>query len=84
MSRIYFGYVIENEGTGNQRVRVLLASCYEGLENQARILRLRLRGDDYVNSYQDLEEYDEEVLWELEEEEWQCVNIINIMKFTEI
>mgnify|MGYP003136965974 CR=1 FL=1 len=64
---VHFGYVIFNEGTPNQNVRVLLAASAEGLEAQARLFKLRLRGDDYVNSYDDLEDYDEECIAELEE-----------------
>ena len=65
MSKIHFGYVIFDEGKKSQQIRVLTAASELGLENQARYFGLRLRGADYVMSYQDLEDYDEEIEWEL-------------------
>ena len=65
---IHWGYVIQNEGTENQQVRVLVGTTQEGLENQARYLGLRLRSDDYTD-YESLQDWEQEVEWELENEE---------------
>ena len=65
--QVHFGYVIFEEGTEREQVRVLVAASYEGLEAHARYFGLRLRCDDYVSNYFDLEEYDNEVIAEMEE-----------------
>mgnify|MGYP003652866816 CR=1 FL=1 len=64
MSQIHFGYVLFDEGTDNESVRVLLAASLAGLEAQAYLLGLRLRMEDYVNEYYDLEAHDEESLYD--------------------
>lgn len=69
MSRIYFGYVVRNEGTGNQQVIPLIAASEKGLYAQARMFGLRLRGEDFVCSYEELQEFDEETIYELEGDE---------------
>lgn len=66
MSQIHFGYVLFDEGTDNESVRVLLAASLAGLEAQAHLLGLILRMEDYVNEYYDLESHDEESLYEVE------------------
>ena len=62
MSRIYFGYIVTNEGTPRQNVRVLVAASVRGLEAQAYLMGERLRGDDYISSFDDLHDYDEECI----------------------
>ena len=69
MSKIHFGYIIFDEGTPRAQVRVLIASSERGLENQARYFGARLRGEDFILSYQDVEDYDEEIEWELQEKD---------------
>lgn len=69
MSKIHFGYIIFDEGTPKAQVRVLIASSEQALENQARYFNQRLRGEDYILSYQDVEDYDQEIEWELEEKD---------------
>ena len=66
-TQIHFGYIVFNEGTGNEQVRVLVAASAEGLEAQARLMKLRLRSDDYINCIDDLVDYDQECIAELEE-----------------
>ena len=69
MSRIYFGYVIRNEGTPRQQVIPLIASSEEALYGQAKLYGLRLRGEDFVGSYRELQEFDDETMYELEGDE---------------
>lgn len=64
--QIHFGYVIDKEGTPDAQVRVLVSASEEGLEAQARLLKLRLRGEDWISSVDDLVDYDEECIAELE------------------
>jgi hypothetical protein len=66
--QIHFGYVIFNEGTKRQQVRVLIAASEEGLEAQAMLLKERLRGEDYISNVDDLDYYDEECIVEINEQ----------------
>jgi hypothetical protein len=59
MSTIHFGYVVFDEGTPEQSVRVLIAQSLEGLEAQAYNFGKRLRREDWVR-VEDLEDYDAE------------------------
>ena len=67
-TRIWFAYAIEDEGTENQRGRVFLALTEEGLYQQARYFKMRLRGGDYT-TLRDIEEFVDEICWELEGDE---------------
>ena len=66
MSQIHFGYVLFDEGTDNESVRVLVSASLAGLEAQAYLLGLRLRMEDYVTEYSDLEDYDVENIYMVE------------------
>ena len=66
MSQIHFGYVLFDEGTDNESVRVLVSASSAGLEAQAHLLGLRLRMEDYVTEYSDLEDYDVENIYMVE------------------
>ena len=63
--QIHFGYIVTDEGTPRQNVRVLVSSSAEGLEAQARLMNASLKGDDYISSIDDLVDYDEECIAEL-------------------
>lgn len=66
MSQIHFGYVVVGEWDGEQQVRVLVAASHAGLEAQAHLLGVRLRMEDYVAEYSDLEDYDVENIYDVE------------------
>ena len=66
MVQLHFGFVVFNEGTGNQNIRPLVAASLQGLEAQAFAYGLRLQGHDYVSSIDDLEDHDEEMISEKE------------------
>ena len=67
-TKIWFAWAIEDEGTENQRGRVFLALTEEGLYQQAKYFKMRLRGGDYT-TLRDIEEFVDEISWELEGDE---------------
>jgi len=67
-TKIWFAYAIEDEGTENQRVRVFLSLSEEGLYEQAKYFKVRMRMEDYT-TLRDIEEFGDEIHWDLEGEE---------------
>ncbi len=67
-TKIWFAYAIEDEGTENQRVRVFLSLSEEGLYEQAKYFKVRMRMPDYT-TLRDMEEFDDEIHWDLEGDE---------------
>ena len=67
-TKIWFAYAIEDEGTENQRVRVFLSFSEEGLYEQAKYFKVRMRMPDYT-TLRDMEEFDDEIHWDLEGDE---------------
>ena len=67
-TKIWFAYAIEDEGTENQRGRVFLALSEEGLYEQARYFKMRIRMPDYT-TLRDIEEFGDEIRWDLEGDE---------------
>lgn len=63
-TKIHYGYIMMDEGTPNQQVRVLLATTLEGLETQAKYFGARLRRDDYC-SVVDIDEFAQEIIEEV-------------------
>ena len=47
-TKIWFAYAIEDEGTENQRVRVFLSLSEEGLYEQAKYFKVRMRMPDWL------------------------------------
>ena len=62
-TKIHYGYIVED----GCMVRLLLATSYEGLEAQARLLNARLCRADYC-SVEDIDEFADEAIWQLEYE----------------
>ena len=69
-TRIWFAYAIEDEGTENQRGRVFLALTEEGLYQQARYFKMRLRGGDYTTLW-NIEEFGDEIHWEIADDGYE-------------
>ena len=67
-TKIWFAYAIEDEGTENQRVRVFLSLSEEGLYEQAKYFKVRMRMPDYT-TLMDIEEFGDEIHWDLEGDE---------------
>ena len=67
-TKIWFAYAIEDEGTENQRVRVFLSLSEEGLYEQAKFFKVRMRMPDYT-TLRDMEEFGDEIHWDLEGDE---------------
>ena len=67
-TRIWFAYAIENEYENNQRVRIFLALTEEGLYEQAKFFKVRMRMPDYT-TLRDIEEFGDEIRWDLEGDE---------------
>jgi hypothetical protein len=67
-TKIWFAYAIEDEGTENQRVRVFLSLSEEGLYEQAKYFKVRMRMPDYT-TLRDMQEFDDEIHWDLEGDE---------------
>ena len=67
-TKIWYAYAIEDEGTENQRVRVFLSLSEEGLYEQAKYFKVRMRMPDYT-TLRDMQEFDDEIHWDLEGDE---------------
>tara|TARA_R110002110_G_scaffold10882_2_gene53345 strand:+ start:1407 stop:1652 length:246 start_codon:yes stop_codon:yes gene_type:complete len=66
MVQIHFGYVIFFDGTDKQYICPLVAASLQGLRAQAFNMGLKLKFSDYISSIDDLEEYDNDMMSEME------------------
>lgn len=69
-TKIWFAYAIEDEGTENQRVRVFLSLSEEGLYEQAKYFKVRMRMPDYT-TLRNIEEFGDEIHWEIADDGYE-------------